>query len=567
MVPKVPSTIDLAGYELPIDTIGTSYLYELPNQSEDASQSRFFRTTRSLRGSRVWEAIEVKSREEPTPLPNARPVVLKDAWIDSSRLTEKAIQTQLFGDIRAFAAKRDWREHPLLLKFDEGQKDMLGDLFEGDKFENLFLRVSLEYKGPAKATHEDEDRIYDAPFRIKRRGDSSTRTESSKNRVITVFGEVCTALGDLPTLGEATDILNQSVVALQLMMLAGWVHHDISPGNILAFRKKEDVPWRVKLADLEYARRCSNDSNDRLIPPIGTAPFMPCEIRAQRRVMWTFLTRANLIYDFQHDLESIWWIWLWLITSRLNDSGRSQEAYRHVFINSLDEDTGHARKVIWGGFCDYSTSSHTKLGDVFSIIDNLRAKLLDLCCQNKDTSNSVEDNYERYSAAHALFQESFRSLKAIDNTWESLALLKRRKFEAHGEGQFGSQENAPQVHSSCDIRRTGTKHQKAQRTTAASKNKMPMKTADEPPTVMRATRSLTKRKLDEESPKAVDATGPRMTRSKTRLARSEITEGSSSRALPTKLKTSGPLKSSTRTSTMKRHPTGDDGKKRARYAR
>ncbi|KAF6759421.1 hypothetical protein DFP72DRAFT_1004910 [Ephemerocybe angulata] len=500
MVPKVPSTIDLTGDELPIDTIGTSYLYELPNQSEDASQSRFFRTTRSLRGSRVWEAIEVKSREEPIPLPNARPVVLKDAWIDSSRLTEKAIQTQLFGDIRAFAARPDWREHPLSSKFDEGQKDRLADLFEGDKFENLFLRISLEYKalGRFQYTH----RILEEPgYHCVWRSVYST---------------------GLPTLGEATDILKQSVVALQLMMLAGWVHHDISPGNILAFRKKENVPWRVKLADLEYARRCSNDSNDRLIPPIGTAPFMPCEIRAQRRVMWTFLTRANLIYDFQHDLESIWWIWLWLITSRLNDSGRSQEAYRHVFINSLNEDTGHARKVIWGGFCDYSTSLHTKLGDVFSIIDNLRAKLLDLCCQNKDTSNSVEDNYERYSAAHALFQESFRSLKAIDNTWESLALLKRRKFEAHGEGQFGSQENAPQVHSSSDIRRTGTKHQKAQRTTAASKNKMPMKTADEPPTVMRATRSLTKRKLDEESPRAVDATGPRMTRSRTRLARGKM---------------------------------------------
>ena len=42
-----------------------------------------------------------------------------------------------------------------------------------------------------------------------------------------------------------------SSLALRLMFCAGWVHRDISVGNILAI-KDENGDWKIKLADLEY---------------------------------------------------------------------------------------------------------------------------------------------------------------------------------------------------------------------------------------------------------------------------------------------------------------------------
>ncbi|KAF5332164.1 hypothetical protein D9611_008117 [Ephemerocybe angulata] len=315
--------MDLSGYEPSIVPVGTNYLYELPNQGEDGSQSRFFLTTRSLRGTRVWEAIEVESREQPKRIRNARPVVLKDALVLNSRMSEKAIQTQLFDDIRGFAAKSDWRHDPLLSKFDERDKDRLSDLLEDDKFTNLFLRVSLEHRCFAEAGSDDG---YDDPSPPVAGCDEKV----SKSRVVTVFEEVCTPLHELHTLGEVMDVLKQTVVALQLMMLAGWVDHDISSGNILAFRPSEEVAWSVKLADLEYAKKCAFNTKDVDIK-VGTAFFMPWEIQEQQRMVWYIPSNRILFYDFQHDIESIWWLWLWIITLRICGNEASRAPYQPVF--------------------------------------------------------------------------------------------------------------------------------------------------------------------------------------------------------------------------------------------
>ena len=44
-----------------------------------------------------------------------------------------------------------------------------------------------------------------------------------------------------------------AILALQLMFCAGWVHRDISSGNIMAHRDSD--AWQAKLGDLEYAKK------------------------------------------------------------------------------------------------------------------------------------------------------------------------------------------------------------------------------------------------------------------------------------------------------------------------
>ena len=62
------------------------------------------------------------------------------------------------------------------------------------------------------------------------------------------------------------------VLALFLMFLAGWVHRDISVGNILAVRA-DDGSWKVKLADLEYAKKFPSETGSpepKTVSDLGT---------------------------------------------------------------------------------------------------------------------------------------------------------------------------------------------------------------------------------------------------------------------------------------------------------
>ena len=44
------------------------------------------------------------------------------------------------------------------------------------------------------------------------------------------------------------------MVALQVLLCAGWVHRDISVGNILAYHASKQDSCHVKLADFEFAK-------------------------------------------------------------------------------------------------------------------------------------------------------------------------------------------------------------------------------------------------------------------------------------------------------------------------
>lgn len=56
------------------------------------------------------------------------------------------------------------------------------------------------------------------------------------------------------------------------MFLAGWVHRDISPGNLLCYDSGDKKGIRGKLADLEYARKFNPD---------GTGSADPKTVRVQ----------------------------------------------------------------------------------------------------------------------------------------------------------------------------------------------------------------------------------------------------------------------------------------------
>ncbi|KAF8119863.1 hypothetical protein EV363DRAFT_1194704 [Boletus edulis] len=99
----------------------------------------------------------------------------------------------------------------------------------------------------------------------------------------------------------------------------GWVHRNISAGNVLR------CGHQGKIADLEYARalNLSGESHD---VRTGTPDFMACEVEGQR---YLFLSDPSMLpegdgapivpvpppfrFNPLHDLESWWWIPTWVL--------------------------------------------------------------------------------------------------------------------------------------------------------------------------------------------------------------------------------------------------------------
>ena len=148
---------------------------------------------------------------------------------------------------------------------------------------------------------------------------------------------------------------------LQLLHEIGWVHRDISPGNLMR------IGGLVKLADLEYAKRLGSDKTHDFrtvsfywVDPVlvvtllqGTHHFMACEVEShdylfqfKRRggpniddVADDILTESpKLPFTFNpiHDLESLWWIWVWVMYFYVHEDGimlpvEQAKAFRLLF--------------------------------------------------------------------------------------------------------------------------------------------------------------------------------------------------------------------------------------------
>ncbi|PPQ81959.1 hypothetical protein CVT25_014688 [Psilocybe cyanescens] len=386
------------GYD-PLVTLEQDFKYTFNIPQGPSKPSRFFRTIKPIveyrsnnitgRMTRIFHVYDVYEVDSDP----RKEFVLKDIWIDKDAETEGQIQTALFGDIEKF-----WDEIPPSNDELGDLRSMHADLVASKKYKDFFLTIETDHVGSHSCFIADGAvpirGLFDAPITTpvafvpplqappspthgKRSTVSTprpipatytkTRFQSTKDlnqprpprsyiprkHYRVVFQERCTSVGDLGVLGEVVDVLQQVLIPLQLMLCAGWVHRDISSGNILAF-KKDSQSWQVKLSDLEYAKpfpppagyKASTD------PKTGTPYFMPFEILGKSYLylksedsaistsIWANGKTTTgeddvVVHNFQHDLESVWWILLWTITCRIHHTP-SKEWARPIFQNITD---------------------------------------------------------------------------------------------------------------------------------------------------------------------------------------------------------------------------------------
>ncbi|KAH9476609.1 hypothetical protein JR316_0010522 [Psilocybe cubensis] len=432
-----------------------NYTFKIPSLP-GSDKFRFFRTVEGLslyhsngitgRMTRVYKVVEVRESGEAF----GDPLVLKDVWLDSSAKTEKEIQNAIFTDIEQFW---DSPDEPLELKsFKEAHKKLVRD----GSYKQYFLQIVLDYSGQKTKVRveigtevrgffdAEQDLALDAPVTGTKSQESQSlndQTFVNTHRIVSqppalpaipseqkrqyriLFKEICRPSGRLETLGEVVNVLSQTLIPLQLLFCAGWVHRDISSGNILAFKKdfESQGPWLAKLSDLEYATKfpVPQGSACAANTKTGTPYFMPLEVmlstylfssdyddtitakehrppspvfeentleihefqllaesiaNLERKAFETATAEppTGVAHNLQHDLESLWWILLWNVCCRLDPEQSTpslQNFGKAIFLNEIRPTDARIHCITKATFGESMTVSAPK--SIYSFVASL----------------------------------------------------------------------------------------------------------------------------------------------------------------------------------------------------
>ncbi|EAU89843.2 other/FunK1 protein kinase [Coprinopsis cinerea okayama7 len=364
-----------------------SFVYKFPS-SGDNEDATFFRTQATIfqtrsptltgRSTRILRVQQVDPSNGYAQIEGTKDMILKDVSLHVDVRTEDDIQKRLFADVEKFRSnpERPWRDQPIVKDFGDKEKTSLAEILEDDRFMDFFSCIIKAYTGqpslpvvpnasvdpnlfPTSLKNDEETYVHQ--FETNRPDPGCERTKEDeitkpknppspdlfplKKQCLYIFPEVYTPLYNIPTMGQAIQILKQCVLVgcrplngnyprpfglqpyslslferhlrahmlksrskpwhpksisqqnprpkglgtlsvLQLMACAGWVHRDISAGNILAMWNETTRKWQLKLSDLEYAKKFPSEkgSKSSAVPKTGSPFFMAVAVQSQSQI-------------------------------------------------------------------------------------------------------------------------------------------------------------------------------------------------------------------------------------------------------------------------------------------
>ncbi|KAJ3524187.1 hypothetical protein NM688_g8604 [Phlebia brevispora] len=195
------------------------------------------------RGTRVWKVVRVEDGEE-----HGEPMVLKDTWVDTNRRREGTTLDEIRNAERI-------PDHQVFV-----DRIFLTREWDGDVFQDA-ARTIID------STPDFTPSPDDLPQSPRMSTPSASGSTSVEQRAVVpkvhyriVFKEVCKPVHSETSLRKIFVALAQTAAGLQLMHQAGWVHRDISTGNILL---GED--GTARLMDLEYTRKAGTGDESLLV--------------------------------------------------------------------------------------------------------------------------------------------------------------------------------------------------------------------------------------------------------------------------------------------------------------
>ncbi|KAF8576249.1 hypothetical protein K439DRAFT_1664701 [Ramaria rubella] len=437
----------------------------------DVAGQAIFRTTKVLsdfgadglrgRGTRVFEACRLNDG-----VPDGTSVAIKDVWVDDDRPKEGQVRQ----DIENEVANNDGdkaRAHKYFLTvlhhgnvMIDGQVDNTRTLIlRGDAPPSISqFRLNLQ-EGPLVYR---EPSIGATPL-----GPSMARAQhtdlaySHKDHYRIVFKEVGQPVHNMTRLDDTFQALVDATNGLELMHKHGWVHRDISSGNLLVH---EGVG---KLTDLEYTKRMSTEGSHSEVRTQyqGTIDYMSLEAAQRTYLFSTGLAQngnpweKNQVviiprpwrYNPLHDLESLWWICVWMILFHRTGSSEPDDqelelawkqyrVHQEIFPGTLKSSTSRTVALMSNGRLInllWDISIPESCGLAAWQLENVRIKLLDRYHQ-AERGTTIDTT--AFAGIHQEFVQAFETARGSsgDTKLRSLAvILSGKKREREEEKKHG----------------------------------------------------------------------------------------------------------------------------------
>ncbi|KAF7762408.1 hypothetical protein Agabi119p4_9001 [Agaricus bisporus var. burnettii] len=318
-----------------------------------------------------------------------REVALKDCWLDEGSRTEKGNLDAIFE--RLEVVKEKVKDDPKILDWADpsGNRQLFEELLDTGNYKGYFMEIECDMKlGITKSQLQSSEPVPEFLVPSEREetsseseGSQSTQTTQllleiahqrrnavrdrlgssapceyrAKQRYRLIYKEVGQPLYAATSLKSSFQGLADTLIALTLLYLAGYVHRDVSIGNI--FLVKTPDGFAGKLSDLEYAKvfQAGEPSPD---PKTGTPFFMAYEIHAgmvlynppqvvdlnsnsptghpvspatsTRSLRPKFRPKRRPKFRFTHDLESLLWVTLYILAKYL-----PQDEWSRQFLDEL----------------------------------------------------------------------------------------------------------------------------------------------------------------------------------------------------------------------------------------
>ncbi|KAI5116305.1 hypothetical protein M0805_004646 [Coniferiporia weirii] len=197
--------------------------------------------------------------------------VLKDVWIDDDRDPEHAIRSSILTDVeKKFVAD--------FVKVNNQIDHTIKVLMRGSapSLENTFDLLLVKPVFSAARSSTGYSQTSD-PIAYEVMHGSRKRLHHRVHYRI-VFREIGVPLHQVRKLSEMFTVLGDVSQVLEYIHRSGWVHRDISAGNVYSYINGRG--WlRGLLGDLEYARRAGTDAKHEV--RTGTKAFMAIEVESQ----------------------------------------------------------------------------------------------------------------------------------------------------------------------------------------------------------------------------------------------------------------------------------------------
>ncbi|EAU89710.2 other/FunK1 protein kinase [Coprinopsis cinerea okayama7 len=501
------ATDEQLGFDPLVSLVGTkNFLYTFP-PSETRASTHYYLTIHSVteyrslhlrgRSSRVWKVKRVHSAKNHERVAGTTDMILKDLSLSTDTPTEARIQEEMFKDIGELSQDADWRKRDILRNCSKEDLDEMGEVLkDGTSFMKFFSCIAQHHTGSASLaicakgwrlpsvfedpTVEVQAAAANSKVRIQLsakppktsadadlgKGKATVPTESihqhplePRHQFRAVYDHVYTPLHDIMTMGEAVDIIKGCLTVLRVMFCAGWVHRDISAGNILAARGRPRGPWQVKLADLEYAKRFPPDRKASVAVKSMTTNFMPCEVATSALLLSGVELRAkerkaleenvrSVIHSPQHDLESIWWLFFWLASMRVD------EALPRAHLEEIFQDSAVDLPAVANPRRSFFVREHKQhlgihrdltvceglppalRGQFLESLDDVRYNLL--VEYQKRNRQMKQQDIGTYSQIIADFRTFFDEIEAYRDQWENIKLV--TDLELHQRAAYRKKE-------------------------------------------------------------------------------------------------------------------------------